>query len=85
LTTDNVIDGVIKVRDAMSFAPSGKALQADLPEVIGATTTFKRGRLIFRKDGQPVEEKSGIAVDSNFLNLFNYNLLAGNKNELVMK
>ena len=82
LTTDNVVNGVIKVRDAMSFAPSGKALQDDLPEVIGATTTFKR-RLIFRKDGQPVEERSVIAVDSNFLNLFNYNLLAGNKTELL--
>ncbi len=82
LTTDNVVEDVIKVRDAMSFAPSGKALQDDLPEVIGATTTFKR-RLIFRKDGQPVEERGVIAVDSNFLNLFNYNLLAGNKTELL--
>lgn len=82
LTTDNVIDDVIQVRDAMSFAPSGKALQEELPEVISATTTFKRRRVIFRKNGQPVEEKGVIAVDSNFLNLFNYPLLAGNQEEL---
>lgn len=79
LTTDQVVDGTIKVRDAMTFAPAGQALQDDLPEVIGATTTFKRRRMVFRKNGQPVEEKNVIAVDSNFLNLFNYKLLDGDK------
>lgn len=81
LTTDQVVEGKLGVRDAMSFAPSGKALQADLPEVVGATTTFKR-RLVLRKNDQPVVEKNVIAVDSNFLNLFNYPLLAGNKSTL---
>lgn len=82
LTTDNVVNGVINVRDAMTFAPAGKALQEDLPEVLSATTTFKQRRMVFRKEGQPVEENGVIAVDSNFLNLFNYKLIAGNKEEL---
>ena len=70
LTTDQIIDDKLGVRDAMSFAPSGKALMDDLPEVISYTTTFKTFRLIFKKDDQPVEEKEIIAVDSNYLNLF---------------
>ncbi len=78
LTTDNVVDGKIQVRDAMSFAPSGKALQEELPEVISATTTYKTFSMVFRKNGQPVEEKNVIAVDSNFFNLFNYSILKGN-------
>ena len=83
LTTDNVINGKIKVRDAMSFAPSGKVLEEELPGILGSTTTFKRSRLIFKKDDLPVEENNVIAVDSNFLNLFNYTLLEGDKERLL--
>ena len=77
LTTDQVIDGKLGVRDAMSFAPSGKALMEDLPEVQSYTTTYKTSRMIFKKDDQPLEEKEIIAVDSNFLNLFHYEVLQG--------
>ena len=31
LTTDNVINGEVQVRDAMSFAPSGPALAQEYP------------------------------------------------------
>ena len=82
LTTDEVIGGKISVRDAMSYAPAGAALQAELPEVLSATTTFKRRRMIFKKDGEPIEESNVLAVDSNFLNLFSYKLLAGEKSTL---
>ena len=75
LTTDDVKDGKIQVRDAMSFAPSGKVLTEELPEVINWTTTYKTWSMHFRKDGQPVEEKNVVAVDSNFLYLFNYDVL----------
>ncbi|MEM1120025.1 MAG: ABC transporter permease [Bacteroidota bacterium] len=77
LTTDQILDGKIGVRDAMTWADAPAALQADLPEVIGSTTTFKRDRLALRKDGQPVRETNAIAADSNFLSLFDYQLLAG--------
>ncbi|MEM6317934.1 MAG: ABC transporter permease [Bacteroidota bacterium] len=82
LTTDQVINGQMGVRDAMTFAPAGAVLQAELPEVIGTTTTFKRRRMVFQKNGQPVEEKGVIAVDSNFLNIFSYELIAGDKSSL---
>ncbi len=85
LTTDNVLNGKIQVRDAMSFAPSGKALKEELPEVIGHTTTYKTFRMVFKKGELPVEENGVIAVDSNFLNLFNYKVLEGDKETMLLE
>ena len=79
LTTDDVKDDVIQVRDAMSFAPSGKALMEELPEITGYTTTYKTWQMILKKGETPVEESDIIAVDSNFLYLFGYEVLQGNK------
>lgn len=83
LTTDNIVDGKIQVRDAMSFAPSGEALMNDLPEVLSYTTTLKTNSLVFRKGEEVVEETGVLAVDSSFLKLFNYPLLAGNAEDLL--
>ncbi len=85
LTTDDVVNGKIQTRDAMSFAPSGKALQDELPEVIGYTTTVKTFRMIFKKEEQPVEETEIIAVDSSFLNLFRYEILEGDKKTMLLE
>lgn len=82
LTTDNVIDGKIQVRDAMSFAPSGKVLVEELPEVLSYTTTYKTWRMIFEKEGKPIEENLVTAVDSNFLKHFNYQILQGEVNKM---
>lgn len=54
LTTDNIVDGKIQVRDAMSFAPSGAALMNDLPEVLSYTTTIKTNSIVFRKGEEAV-------------------------------
>jgi putative ABC transport system permease protein len=85
LTTDDVKDGVIQVRDAMSFAPSGKALQDELPEVLSSTTTLKPGQgdVVFRKGEDPIEENQIILVDSNFLSLFGYEVLEGNQTTML--
>lgn len=83
LTTDNIVDGKIQVRDAMSFAPSGEALMNDLPEVLSYTTTLKTNSLVFRKGEEVVEETGVLSVDSSFLKLFNYPLIAGNAEDLL--
>lgn len=85
LTTDEVREGQIQVRDAMSFAPSGLALQEEVPEIISHTTTLQIDAMVFRKDEEPVEERSVIAVDSNFLNLFGYEVIAGNKETMLVE
>ncbi len=78
LTTDNIVNGQLQVRDAMSFAPSGKVLTDDVPEITGYTTTYKLENLIIRKDAVPLEEQMVVAADSNFLRYFHYPLIAGN-------
>lgn len=83
LTTDNVADGKIGVRDAMSFAPSGKVLMDELPEVLGYTTTNKMNSLVFKKGSALVDERMVVAADSNFLKLFDYPILAGNSDQLL--
>ncbi|PHN06405.1 ABC transporter permease [Flavilitoribacter nigricans] len=85
LTTDNIVDGKIQVRDAMSFAPSGAALMNDLPEVLSYTTTLKTNSVVFRKGAEVVEEKGLLAVDSSFLRLFHYPLVSGNAEDLLSK
>lgn len=83
LTTDQVVNGEIAVRDAMSFAPSAAAFTQDLPEVVSATTTYKNEVVIFKKNNRLVEENHVVATDSNFLNLFNYKVLAGDKSTML--
>ncbi len=83
LTTDNIVNGNIMARDAMSFAPSGAALKETLPDIEEYTTTFKFPTLIFRKGDQIIQEPNVLAVDSNFLNLFGYSVLAGDRKDLL--
>ena len=77
LTTDNIVNGQLQVRDAMSFAPSGKVLTDEFAEIENYTTTFKFSPLVIKKGGQIIEEELFLAVDSNFLQIFNYHLIAG--------
>jgi putative ABC transport system permease protein len=62
--------------------PAGAALQSNFPEVESYTRVFKPGNEIihFEKNGQKtsINEKSLLSVDSNFLQFFNYPLVAGN-------
>ncbi|MFY0686005.1 MAG: ABC transporter permease [Cyclobacteriaceae bacterium] len=80
LTTDQVSDGVLGVRDAMSFAPSGKVLKEEVPEILDYTTTYKFDEVAFRMNNQLILEKNVIAADSNYFKLFDYQLLSGDPN-----
>jgi len=69
-------------RDAMSFAPAGKALEDALPEVVASTTTLQMDPVNFRRNGKPFQEDI-LAADSMFLNLFNYEVLEGDPTRLL--
>ena len=85
LTTDQVVDGVIGTRDAMSFAPSGATLVEKVPEFINSTVTYQFIELIIRKNEKSLTEKRAIAADSNYLELFDYKVLAGGDPSLMLK
>ena len=83
LTTDQIIDGEMGVRDAMSFAPSGRALVEELPEVISYTTTYKFDDIIFRKGDNLTVESKVIAADSNYFDHFTYKILQGDPTTIL--
>ncbi len=78
LTTDLVNEGVIGTRDAMSFAPSGKALSEELPEVLDYTTTYMFQEIAFRHSGKVRSEEHVVGADSNYFKLFDYTMIHGN-------
>ena len=83
LTTDNIVNGQIQVRDAMSFAPSGKVITDEFAEVLNYSTSHKFSPLVIRKGDQIIEEDGVLAVDSNFLELFNYELISGDRRSIL--
>ncbi len=83
LTTDNIVNGQLQVRDAMSFAPSGKVLADEFVEIEDHTTTFKFAPMVVRKGDQIIEEGGFIAADTNFLRLFNYRLISGDRHSVL--
>lgn len=77
LTTDQILDGAIGTRDAMSFAPSGQALVDVVPELVNSTLTFQFTQLVLKKGDQSILEKRVVAADSNYFELFDYKVLSG--------
>ena len=78
VTTDQIVENVIRTRDAMSFSPEGRALFDEYPEVINFTTTRKQfGNFTMRIGDQLFAEKMVLAVDTNFLDMFNYPIIEG--------
>ncbi|MEO9849970.1 MAG: ABC transporter permease [Reichenbachiella sp.] len=83
LTTDQVLDGVIGTRDAMSFAPSGPALVEAVPEITHSTLTYQFNELVLRKNEQSIREKKAIAADSNYFDLFDYKVTSGDPQTML--
>ena len=83
LTTDQIVEGNLGTRDAMSFHPSGKVLKEELPEVLNYTTTRLTGNLVIRHGDRVIQEDNVCAADSNYFKLFDYEILAGNPETML--
>lgn len=83
LTTDQVVDGQLGTRDAMSFNPSGKVITDEIPEVTDYTTTYNVSSVTVRKGEDLVSEQQVIMVDEHFLPLFGYEVINGKTNALL--
>ena len=83
LSTHQVIDGEVKVKDAMSFNPSGKMLVDKIPEINQYTTTYRFDELIVRLDEKVYTEEKIVAADEHFLSIFDYQLLAQSSKEVL--
>ncbi len=83
LSTVQVSNGEIGVKDAMTFHPAAKALKEELPEVQAYTVTYKFDQLIFRKGESVIQEKNVIAADTHFFKLFDYDVLQGSADNML--
>ncbi|SDM52565.1 putative ABC transport system permease protein [Catalinimonas alkaloidigena] len=86
LSTIQVVNGSVGVKDAMSYYPAGRVLVEELPEVLMATTSLKfdeSGPMVFRKGDQLRYEKGVVSADSNFLYLLNYRVLKGSRETML--
>ena len=85
LSTVQVVNGEVEGKDAMIYHPAPRALQDELPEVEEATVTYKFDELIFRQGVSIIQEKGAIAADSNFFNLFDYRILQGSPETMLVE
>lgn len=80
VTTDNFKQGTITARHAITFAKMGEFLHRDFPEIETQTTTLKYSAAFnLRFDETLFTERNMIAVDSNFLKVFPFKIIAGDK------
>lgn len=83
LTTDQIVDGQMGVRDAMSFPESGKVLMDEFPEITAYTVTNKAEALTFRKGESLVREERVLWADDHFLEIFDYRVISQGTEQML--
>ncbi len=86
ISTNYLTGGRQDDSDAMNSAPVGPALVAEYPEVESfVRITPEYGRTVFKYEEKQFEEQKIFYTDSNFFELFNYEILAGNQKTALME
>lgn len=83
LSTLEIANGVVDVKDAMAYPQGARVLYEELPEIVNHTTSLKFDGLTFRKGTKVFWEKSVVSADTNFLKVFNYSVLQGSINDML--
>ncbi|SNT12666.1 putative ABC transport system permease protein [Ekhidna lutea] len=83
LTTDQVVDGQLGTRDAMSFNPSGKIITEEIPEVNAHTLTYNIGSQTIRKGESLINEESVKMADEHFINFFGHTVISGDPKTML--
>ena len=83
VSTVQVVNGEVEVKDAMTYHPAPQALKDELPEVEEATISYKFAELTFRQGETVVPEKYVVSADSDFLRIFDYKVLQGSPGEML--
>ncbi|MEQ6167454.1 FtsX-like permease family protein [Ekhidna sp. MALMAid0563] len=83
LTTDQIVDGQIGIRDAMSFNPSGKVVTEEIPEVSAFTLTYNIGSVTVKKGESLINEESVKMGDEHFIDFFGHKVLSGDSKSML--
>ncbi|MFK7810198.1 MAG: FtsX-like permease family protein [Saprospiraceae bacterium] len=82
VTVDLLSGGTLETQDANIYAPASQMLVDELPEVIASTTSRLIESMTFQRNGKSFSEDI-LAADENFLKLFDYEILAGDPENLL--
>ncbi len=82
LSTLSVVNGQIETKDAMMTHPAAMNMSKEMPEILNYTNSWKLGEVVFRKDQSVVYEEV-VSADSNFLHLFTYEVLQGDRETML--
>ncbi len=70
---------------ALSMFPMGPTLKNEFPEVLNFTRIRNMDKVKLRVDDKKFSLASGYFVDSTFLQIFDYKLVKGDKNQVLQK
>lgn len=83
VTSDQIVDGQLGTRDAMSFNPSGSVLTDEVPEISAFTLTFNIARATIKKGESLINEKSIKMADENFIDFFGHKVISGDSKTML--
>jgi putative ABC transport system permease protein len=78
VTNDRYQNGNLIQHGTITYSAIGKAMQDDFPEVINHTRVRPGGGIFINGD-KKLGDQDGYAVDNAFLDMFSYELIAGDK------
>jgi putative ABC transport system permease protein len=83
LTTDQIVDGQLGVRDAMSFNPTGKVVTEEVPEISEYALTYNIGSAIIKKGESIINEESVKMADEHFIDFFGHKVISGDRQTML--
>ncbi len=83
VVNDRYQKGKLIQHGTITYSAIGKDMQDDFPEVINHTKVVPMGDIIITYDNKRLEEKDVIAAEPAFLQMFNFPLLAGDRNSAL--
>jgi len=75
--------GDAELNGAYTAAPTAAAFLEDFPEVIDAARLDRWAEVVIKYDDKSFVEKDMILVDSSFFNIFSFDLIQGNENDVL--
>lgn len=83
VTSDQIVDGQLGTRDAMSFNPSGKVLTDEVPEISEYTLAYNTRRVTIQKGESLINEKSVKMADEHFIDFFGHKVISGDSETML--
>ena len=83
VTSDQIVDGQLGTRDAMSFNPSGKVLTDEVPEISAYTLSYNMGSATLKKGESLINEEFVKMADEHFVDFFGHKVIAGDKKSML--